>query len=83
MREMLEDADSTVRNLLDRPSAWQVPGGPDGHSVVVQPGSPDLSALFVRLRSRAPSSQMPPLGTVLRDQEAVDTIGRWISNVSR
>jgi mono/diheme cytochrome c family protein len=83
MREMLEDADSAARSLLDRPSAWQVPGALDGHSVVVQPGSPDLSALFVRLRSRAPSSQMPPLGTVLRDQQAVDTIGRWISNVSR
>jgi hypothetical protein len=83
MREMLEDADIAARHLIDRPSAWSLPGVSDDHSVVVHPGSPDLSALFVRLRSRAPSSQMPPLGTVLRDQEAVDTIGRWISNLSR
>jgi len=83
MREMLADGDAAARNLVERPSAWQVPGAADGHSVVVHPGSPDLSALFVRLRSRAPSSQMPPLGTVLRDQQAVDAIGRWISNLSR
>ena len=83
MREMLEDADTAARNLIDRPSAWQVPGASDGHSVVVHPGSPDLSGLLVRLRSRAPSSQMPPLGTVVRDQQAVEAIGRWISNLSR
>lgn len=83
MREMLDDADAAARNLVDRPSGWQVPGAADGHSVVVHPGSPDLSALFVRLRSRAPSSQMPPLGTVLRDQQAVDAISRWISDLSR
>jgi hypothetical protein len=81
MREMLADADLAARTLVDRPSAWQVPGAADGHNVVVHPGSPDLSALFVRLRSRAPSSQMPPLGTVLRDQQAVDAIGRWISSL--
>jgi mono/diheme cytochrome c family protein len=83
MREMLDDADTAVRNLIDRPSAWQVAGAAEGHSVVVHPGSPDLSALFVRLRSRAPSSQMPPLGTVVRDQQAVDAIGRWISDLAR
>ena len=83
MREMLEDADTATRHLIDRPSTWVLPGASGDHSVVVHPGSPDLSALFVRLRSRAPSSQMPPLGTVLRDQQAVDMIGRWISNLSR
>jgi hypothetical protein len=83
IHELLEDADRAALNLIDRPSAWQVPGVADGHSVVVHPGTPDLSALFVRLRSRAPSSQMPPLGTVLRDQQAVDAIGRWISSLSR
>ncbi len=31
------------------------------------------------MRSRSPSSQMPPLGTVLRDVEAVDRLNEWIS----
>ena len=30
------------------------------------------------MRSRRPSSQMPPLGTVVRDQAATDAIARWI-----
>lgn len=83
VRELLQDADTAARTLVNRPSAWQVPGAADGHSVVVDPGAPDLSALFVRLRSRAPSSQMPPLGTVVRDQQAVEAIRRWISDLSR
>lgn len=81
LRELLQDADAAVRNLNGRPSAWQVPSAPGGHSVVVHAGSPELSALFMRLRSRAPSSQMPPLGTVIRDQQAVDAIERWISSM--
>ena len=83
MRELLADADTAALKLINRPSAWQVPGVADDRSVVVHPGSPDLSALFVRLRSRSPSSQMPPLGTVVRDQQAVDAIGRWISDLRR
>ena len=80
MRELLDDGDTAARNLIDRPSAWQVPGVADGQSVVVHAGAPDLSALFVRMRSRSPSSQMPPLGTVIRDQQALDAIGQWIKN---
>jgi hypothetical protein len=35
--------------------------------------------MLARMRSRRPSSQMPPLGTVLRDQEAINAIERWMS----
>ena len=37
------------------------------------------SAMFLRMRSRNPSSQMPPLGTVLRDEKAIDALSKWIS----
>jgi hypothetical protein len=39
---------------------------------------PEHSALLARMRSRRPSSQMPPLGTVVRDQQAIDAILDWI-----
>ena len=81
IRELLDDGDAAARNLIGRPSAWQVPGVEEGHTVVVHAGAPDLSALFVRMRSRSPSSQMPPLGTVMRDQQAVDAVSEWISNL--
>jgi hypothetical protein len=77
--ELVEDGDRVARSLVGRPSRWQAPGAADGESVLIQPGSPDLSALFLRMRSRSPASQMPPLGTVVRDQQALDAIHRWIS----
>jgi len=79
VRDLLSDSDGVVRSLIERSSKWQVPGVPAGESVLVRPGLPEVSAMLVRMRSRAPSSQMPPLGTVVRDQQAVDTIAKWIA----
>jgi hypothetical protein len=61
----------SVRALFRRTAKWQIPQVAEGASAFVTPGSPDLSALLVRMRSRRPSSQMPPLGTVVHDREAV------------
>ncbi|HEY5551293.1 MAG TPA: hypothetical protein VIK52_05365, partial [Opitutaceae bacterium] len=47
------------------------------------PGAPDLSALLVRMRSRRPSSQMPPLGTVLPDREAIELVSGWVEELGR
>jgi mono/diheme cytochrome c family protein len=82
-QDLLRDGDAVARSLLRQPTRWQVPGSPDGASVLVEPGSPDLSAIFVRMRSRSPSSQMPPLGTVVRDQAAVDAMAKWIAGEAR
>jgi hypothetical protein len=62
-------------------SGWQIPGAPDGASLRVSPGDPDLSAILRRMRSRSAASQMPPLGTGMTDQEGIETIERWIKNV--
>lgn len=77
--DLLADGDAVARSLVGRPSKWQVPGLTDGETVLVHPGSPEASAMLVRMRSRAPSSQMPPLGTVVRDEQAVEAITRWIA----
>lgn len=78
LRELLHDADAVTRMLIGRATRWQVPGVPDGQSVAVDPHVPEKSAILARMRSRRPSSQMPPLGTVRRDDEALETIRRWI-----
>ena len=82
-RDLVEDGDAVARALPGQRTKWQVPGVPDGETVLVEPGAPDLSALLVRMRSRAPSSQMPPLGTVVRDQAAVDAVTAWIADRNR
>lgn len=77
--DLLVDADAVVRTMVGQPTRWQVPGEPEGLSVLVYDGVPDRSAIYVRMRSRSPSSQMPPLGTTVRDQAAVDAVARWIA----
>jgi len=73
------DGDAVARSLLGKPTTWQVPGQPEGSSVLIDPSSPDISALLVRMKSRRPSSQMPPLGTKLRDDAAIEAITKWMS----
>jgi hypothetical protein len=57
---------------------WQVPGVPDGESVVIDPSQPDQSALLRRMRSRSPASQMPPMGTAVQDRDALALVTRWL-----
>lgn len=45
----------------------------------VTPGHADKSALVVRMRSRNPYSQMPPIGTNVIDSDALVLIERWIN----
>jgi hypothetical protein len=72
-----------VQALFRPTSKWQIPQAPDGASAFVTPGAADLSALLVRMRSRRPSTQMPPLGTVLHDREAIDLVTSWIQDLAR
>ena len=46
----------------------------------LRPGAPDQSAIVARMRSRSPSSQMPALGTVVRDDAAVNAVALWIAH---
>jgi mono/diheme cytochrome c family protein len=77
-RDVVADGDAVARSLIGRRTRWQIPGTTDGSSVLVQPGAHDKSAIYVRMKSRSPSSQMAPLGSVVRDDEAVDALARWI-----
>lgn len=76
--DLLRDGDAVARALVGRLTAWAAPQR-EGHTMLVDPVGPEASALVFRMRSRRPSSQMPPLGTVVRDQAAVDAIAEWIS----
>jgi hypothetical protein len=80
-RDLLRDGDAVARALAGMPTRWQAPGRSAG-TVVVDPGSPESSALLLRMASRRPSSQMPPLGTVVRDQEAIDAVRAWIGRLA-
>lgn len=68
-----------IETTVGRASAWQIPGAVNSASARIAPGSPGVSALLYRMKSRRPSSQMPPLGTVLPDHDAIAAVTRWIS----
>ncbi|HZH44966.1 MAG TPA: c-type cytochrome domain-containing protein [Lysobacter sp.] len=44
------------------------------------PGDPAASVLLLRMRSRDPRMQMPPLGTEVPDKDALALIERWVEH---
>jgi hypothetical protein len=77
-REAPEPALATAVNVAGR---YVMPGIPEDSSRIVAPGAPERSTLLYRMRSRRPSSQMPPLGTAIPDNEATELIRRWIESL--
>ena len=73
------DGRTIVRQMLGQPSRWQAPGKAEG-TLLIDPASPESSAVLLRMSSRRPSSQMPPLGTVLQDREAIEKMRQWIGS---
>lgn len=67
-----------IRTTVGQPSHFTATGRPDVHERIMR-GSPDASMLLVRMASRHPVLQMPPLGSRIVDDEAVALLRRWIS----
>jgi cytochrome c553 len=78
-RDLAQAGDDVAAGLVGLATRWQVPGAAEGATVAVDSAEPEQSAILARMRSRSPSSQMPPLGTVLRDHEALEAIAAWIA----
>jgi len=76
------DAEALVREMLVRTTAWTGPGHTGGSTRLVDLEAPDESAVLLRMRSRRPSSQMPPLGSVVADADAVALVRAWIDQQS-
>ena len=75
----IANGDDVVARMLQYATSWQVPGQPDGATRMLNATRPDASAMLARMRSRRPSSQMPPLATRLRDEQAIAAIEKWIA----
>jgi len=70
-----------IATAVDQTGHWLVPSAPEGASRRVHPGRPEWSALLQRASSRRPSSQMPPIGTVVADREALSELTQWIQQL--
>ena len=72
---------SAVATTVGQPIQDLPPGLPPEVNARIAPGEPDQSGLLQRMASRHAALQMPPLGTQLVDDEAVDLLRQWISEL--
>jgi mono/diheme cytochrome c family protein len=68
------------RSIVGVQSQFRAPGAP-ADAARVAPGHLGASVIALRMRSRDPLQQMPPLGTQAVDAEALALIGRWIEDL--
>ena len=68
-----------MRSMLGAPSRF-IPSGRTAAVPIVAPGDSRNSVLLLRMRSRNPQVQMPPLGTAITDSAALALIERWIDH---
>ena len=68
---------AALATTINQRGHWVVPDAQE-ESRLINPGHPESSAIVRRMKSRRPSSQMPPLGTVVVDKQAVDLLTRWV-----
>lgn len=73
-----DDMQNLYRSLIDVPSDFHLFGATQR----VVPGKPSMSVLSLRMRSRNPLAQMPPLGTRTVDTSAVVLVERWIEEMT-
>lgn len=74
-------AEPALATALDASGRYAIPEVGWELSRLLAPGDPSRSAIAHRMGSRRPSSQMPPLGTVIADEEALALITRWIETL--
>jgi hypothetical protein len=70
---------AVLRSLVGASSRFRAPGTQHAMQLVT-PGASQASVLALRMRSRDPRVQMPPLGTDVPDTEALALIERWIDS---
>jgi hypothetical protein len=70
-----------VASTVGRPVRKPAPGQSPETVLRVAPGHPERSALAERMGSRWAALQMPPLGTELVDEDALDLVRRWIAEL--
>ncbi|HJW33339.1 MAG TPA: hypothetical protein VJ505_08250 [Holophagaceae bacterium] len=68
------------QTALDQRGQYLIPGDRGEGSYLLASGHPEVSSVIHRMASRDPDVQMPPLGTVLADEAALQALRAWIRN---
>jgi hypothetical protein len=73
-----EAAKLEMETVIGHRSKYQIPELEVDQSYRILPGDPSRSTIIYRMATRNPYRQMPPLGTKIIDEEALDLITKWI-----
>ena len=73
---------AVLRSIVGVESQFRPEGAP-ADAARIAPGHLAASVIAVRMNSRDPLQQMPPLGTQAVDAEAVALLARWIEGLSK
>ncbi|HJW08534.1 MAG TPA: hypothetical protein VJ483_02820 [Holophagaceae bacterium] len=73
-----EASEPGYRSMVGRLGHHGLPDREPGTALLIQPGDPAHSLVLHRMATRSPSTQMPPLGSVKVDTEAVALMRKWI-----
>ena len=73
-------SNAVLRSIVGVESQYRPPGAPSADERIA-PGHLDASVLALRMNSRDPLQQMPPLGTAAVDAEVVALLKRWIEGL--
>jgi hypothetical protein len=68
-----------IHTTVGRPIKARASGQTQDAVLRIEPGSAERSVVMQRMRSRYAALQMPPLGTVVPDEQAVALVASWIS----
>ncbi len=74
-------SNNVLSSIVGRQSQFR-PAGAPRDAARIAPGHLDGSVIALRMSSRDPLQQMPPLGTSAVDAEAVALLARWIESLS-
>jgi hypothetical protein len=82
LRHVENSADElALASAVDRPIKKPAPGQSKEAVLRVEPGHPERSGLAQRMGSRYAALQMPPLGTELVDEQAMELVRQWIAGL--
>ena len=70
-----------VASAVGRPIRKPAPGQSEDAVLRIEPGHPERSGLAQRMGSRYAALQMPPLGTELVDEQALELVRQWIAGL--
>jgi hypothetical protein len=71
--------EEAIHTAVGRPIKARASGQTQDAVLRIEPGNAERSVVIQRMRSRYAALQMPPLGTVLPDEQAVELVSRWIT----